>query len=570
MAPPVGGVDRVGRILKDACDAASSRMSKRGPSTAMFWWNEEIAEARCATISAKRAWNRCKRRRDQTGIEGLARSYRAARRNLRRMINRAKRDSWKDLIQAIDEDPWGLPYKIVLNKLRRSTPSLTETLNPVLLEDMMDALFPRGDGWVAPEIGEANWSLDEQDAVSPAEIHFTVTRKGIRNTAPGPDGMRALVLKKIPDETIFLLAECFTACLRDGCFPEPWKWAYLSLIPKAGSSRDRIPKVRPICLLSDVGKTFERIIVTQMKEWMRDNPQADLSDRQYGFREGRSTCDALLKVRGTVEDTVAEGSVVIAVSLDIANAFNTITWRAINEALERKGFPIYIRRIVNAYFSERKVEYLVGDGSLRRRDMMAGVPQGLVVGPLLWNIAYNSVLEGALEEGCTVLCYADDTIILTPADSVEGARVVTNVQVSRTLMRIQRLGLTVAEAKTEVVLFHGRNRPNEFPRVQVGDSEITAGSSMKYRGIMLDSRLSFRSHFEYIVAKATRVNRALCRLMPNLRGPGEAKRQLYARTLQSIILYGALVWSDKLTGRGANWTPIRRLQRTLAVRVIAA
>lgn len=131
------------------------------------------------------------------------------------------------------------------------------------------------------------------------------------------------------------------------------------LIPKETTPDAEIPKVRPICLLNEVGKTFERVIASRINEHMEENSQFELSKNQFGFRKQRSTCDALGKMKRIALEAIEEGEVALAVSLDIANAFNSLPWRHIRTALRGKQFPQYIRRIIDAYLSERSVSYMI-------------------------------------------------------------------------------------------------------------------------------------------------------------------------------------------------------------------
>lgn len=96
--------------------------------------------------------------------------------------------------------------------------------------------------------------------------------------------------------------------MREGVFPGAWKRAKLALIPKGVAQDEGLPKIRPICLLDEIGKIFEYIIAERIKLWMKENPKARLSKSQYGFREGKSTCDVLLEVQRIVSKTTRDGS----------------------------------------------------------------------------------------------------------------------------------------------------------------------------------------------------------------------------------------------------------------------
>ncbi|XP_025264647.1 uncharacterized protein LOC112638028 [Camponotus floridanus] len=110
-----------------------------------------------------------------------------------------------------------------------------------------------------------------------------------------------------------------------------------------------------------------------------------------------------------------------------------------------------------------------------------------------------------------------------------------------------------------------------MPMVTVGSSRIQVGDSMKYLGVMIDGLWNFRSHFKYVENKAVKVNRALNRLMPNLRGPGERKRRLYATIFTSVVMYAAPIWSEAFASASDRVTrPLRRLQRTCAIRSVAS
>lgn len=117
-------VKGIERSLQRACDAAMERVRPGPRRKKVYWWNDTIATARRLSIQARRRWSRAKiRDRDPVEVQELRSAYNAARKNLRKEINIAKLKAWQELINTVDGDPWGLPYRIVLNKLRTTATS---------------------------------------------------------------------------------------------------------------------------------------------------------------------------------------------------------------------------------------------------------------------------------------------------------------------------------------------------------------------------------------------------------------------------------------------------------------
>lgn len=574
----------IGCAVTRACDMAAPRTGRPARRRNSYWWGPRLAELRRRCIRAKRALTKCNsrlRRRTHGSMDipdddrrtELGRIYKLARKELREAIRLAKLNAWNELLASVEADIWGRPYLLVLGRLRRSSPCLTESLDIDTLNGLMDSLFPAGEADVTRELGGPGWSNDL--AIRPAETLAAVMRKRNSNTAPGLDGVRSVIWRRAPRPMILRLTECFSACLRDGVFPDTWKRAGLVLIPKAGKSVDGRPlKVRPICLLSVTGKIFERVIAARMLSWMEEHPSAGFSNNQFGFRQGRSTCDALLRLTSIVEESIADRGVVVAVSLDICNAFNSLPHKQIMRALRAKGFPVYLRNIIRDYLSGRVVEFSVAGGRVMERVVRAGVPQGSVLGPLLWNLTYASVLGTRLWPGCHILGYADDTLIVASANSVDTAGIWATMQTAAVVSRIRRIGLAIAAEKTDAILFHGRRRPSHFPVIRVEHESIEVGRTLKYLGVVLDSRLNFGDHFSYVAAKASKVACSLGRLMPNLRGPSESKRRLYSAVVLSVLMYGSPVWHNAMYPVSAAYrrrqAPMLRVQRFIALRVIAA
>lgn len=579
-------VEWIRKTMAEAADMSVVRVRKAMKRKQAHWWNENIAELRRKCNTSRRKWTKAKSDRKKRADKGrldevnreemvrLEKQYKENKKDLVLAIFHAKEESWKSLIREIDRDPWGIPYKLVINRLRFSSPGLTEVLEEDTLKEVIFKLFPREteveeDGEVVVDKWKDEWD------VSFVETNRTVRRKGARNTAPGVDGINNKMWKKSPN-MINKVAEIYTKCMRAGEFPAQWKRAKLVLIPKGKIEEQKVRKARPICLIDDVGKGLERVIVERIERWTDEMVSKGLhfsavANNQYGFRRNKSTIDALTRVKERVVEARKDGNVAMIISLDIENAFNSIPWKEIKRMMRRKRFPYYLK-ILNSYFENRSVEYVNATGKIIQTKVERGVPQGSVLGPLIWNLVYDRVLKVKKEKGCELIGYtADDTLIVSVADTYDEAKYNASMQVERTICAIRNIGLRVAVEKTEAMIFYGkkgRRPPNDDYFILEG-KKIAIGKKLKYLGMILDSKLSFAEHFRYIQEKVEKVKRALCRLMPNLRGPHESKRRLYAYVVQSIVMYGAPIWYDSFVKNTAIQRPLRKIQRQLAIRIIS-
>lgn len=181
------------------------------------------------------------------------------------------------------------------------------------------------------------------------------------------------------------------------------------------------------------------------------------------------------------------------------------------------------------------------------------MPQGSVLGPLLWNVGYDWALRTVLPSGLSVTCYADDTLIIARGDDFNEAAHLSVVGVTAVVRRIRRIGLEVALQKTEALCFHG---PRHAP------------PPMRYLGLVLDGRWSFYAHFQRLASKLMGAAAALSRLLPNVGGPDMACRRFYVGVVRSMALYGAPpIWADSLVKR-KMFVLLRKPQRVIAVRAI--
>ncbi|XP_070529991.1 uncharacterized protein [Cardiocondyla obscurior] len=194
-------VDWMEEAVTSACDVSMPRV-RRTPRRSTYWWNDDIAELRQKANIQRRILTRCRRNSERRAA--ALEDYKTARMALRVAIRESKARSWEELISDLDEDPWGLAYKVVTKKLRPPAPSVTETLSPVFVKEVVDTLFPKA--CVRNRVGGlfSVQALETEDPEFPEieeeEFSIAAKRSFSGNTAPGPDGLHkkvwALALQK--------------------------------------------------------------------------------------------------------------------------------------------------------------------------------------------------------------------------------------------------------------------------------------------------------------------------------------------------------------------------------------
>jgi len=135
-------------------------------------------------------------------------------------------------------------------------------------------------------------------------------------------------------------------------------------------------------------------------------------------------------------------------------------------------------------------------------------------------------------------------------------------QVARTIKNIKDLKLELSAQKTEIVVFTPDKKAPPIIEITVDRQVIKSKRSLKYLGIIMDDKLTFLDHMEYVSSKVAKITRSLWKIMPNLHGPNERKRRLYANVLSSVVLYAAPVWAHKAAQKGRVQSVLMELRIT--------
>lgn len=554
------------RRMVAACDTTMPRkLEPRNRRRPAYWWNETLSTLRAACLRARRRAQRARRRPDS---EERKEAYRAARAAFKREIKRSKSDCYKELCRDADANPWGDAYRIVMAKMKG--PATPAEMCPEKLKTIVEGLFPNHDptAWPPTPYGENEGVTADDRQVSNDEL-VEVAKRLKAKKAPGPDGIPNVALKAailaFPD----MFRTVLQKCLDEGIFPEMWKIQKLVLLPKPGKPPGDPSSFRPICLLDTLGKLLERIILNRLTKCTES--ERGLSSMQFGFRKGVSTVDA---IRAVLEDAEKASKqkrrgyrYCAVVTIDVKNAFNSASWEAIAAALHRMRVPDYLCQILRSYFQSRVLVYQTNEGQKSMR-VTAGVPQGSILGPTLWNGMYNGVLTLTLPRGVKIVGFADDVCLTVMGESLAEVEVLATEAIDTIEQWMTGAKLQIAHHKTEVLMVSNCKEVQRM-EIDVGGQAIASKRTLKHLGVMIDDRLNFNSHVDYACEKSAKAMNAVARIMPNIGGPRSSTRRLLASVSTSILRYGAPAWAAALKTK-RNRGKLDSAFRLMAVRVASA
>ena len=379
----------------------------------------------------------------------------------------------------------------------------------------------------------------------PKLLDFIVTGQGIKklidNLNPdksiGPDDMHARMLIELKDHLAEPLAFIFNETLRRGKIPQDWKRANVSPIFKKGS-RNLAENYRPISLTSIVCKMMETLIRDRLMQHLKDEKL--LSPKQHGFISGRSTVTQLLNyLDKCIQDTV-DGHVVDAIYLDFAKAFDTVPHRRLLGKMEAYGISGAILEWVKDYLSGRTQTVLVNGERSDTAPVISGIPQGTCLGPLLFVIYINDLLDDIESDG---FLFADDTKIFRKITSA-GDSVTLQADIDRLENWSKKWLLRFHPDKCHVLSLGKIENTAHTHRYSICGKEMEHVGEEKDLGVVIDSELSFDEHISAKVNKANAmvglIRRTFSYLDPKM------FLKLYTAFVRPHLEYAFAVWSPHL------------------------
>ena len=355
------------------------------------------------------------------------------------------------------------------------------------------------------------------------------------NKATGLDRIPCKLLKLSSSIVGPSLAYIFKCCIDAEIFPNEWKIAKVTPLFKKESKRE-LGNYRPISVLPLVSKIFEKIIYCQLYDYLQDNSL--LNTYQSGFRSMHSTLTALLETTNNWSINIDNGVLFI----DLKKAFDTIDHEIILRKLANYGVNQSALRFCGSHLCNRSQKCSVNEALSSASKLTYGVPQGSILGPLLFLIYIND-LPNCLDISCAKM-FADDTNITVPGCTFAQLEQATNSELNNLYNWLKANKLSLNIAKTEFMVISTRQKflagNCSKINIQLDGHPISRVEHTKSLGLNIDDRLSWSNHIKDLCKKISSVIGALRRIRPLI--SQSTAVQIYNALIQPHFDYCAPVW----------------------------
>jgi len=361
------------------------------------------------------------------------------------------------------------------------------------------------------------------------------------NSSPGKDGITPKVIKLTHIHIIHALQHIINLIISTGTVPSCFKLSVVTPIHKSGSKSDK-NNYRPISQINCFAKIFETYIKNCLLSFLKTYNL--LSDKQYGFLSGLSTESAMNQLVSEVLGGFNAQRCSVAVFLDLARAFDTVPHTRLLGKLEGLGVRGKALNLIESYLSNRLQYVKVDDTYSEPKCIKIGIPQGTVLGPLLF-LVYINDLYGIVANS-NIISYADDTAIICSADNWDEAKSKTEHELDKVKRWLDTNFLTLNVQKTRFVAFSVlANHQPLYKTIKISDNNtIEKTNNIKYLGIVIDQHLRWDCHANYLAQKLRKFTYIFYTLRNILNN--QMLKLVYSSLIESIIRYGINIWGSLL------------------------
>ena len=306
-----------------------------------------------------------------------------------------------------------------------------------------------------------------------------------------------------------------------------------------GQSNMICSNYRPISILPIFSKILEKLMHKRITSFLEKHEL--LFKHQYGFQKGKSTEHAILDLHSNIIKAIEKKEKTCLIFLDFAKAFDTINHEILIKKLGHFGIRNTQLKSFDSYLTDRQQCVKIGENTSDYKTVKCGVPQGSVLGPLLFLIYINDIPVSTSKVSFHL--FADDTCLFYSNKDYKQLEIDINRALENIANWLKANKLTLNVKKSNLILFNIQTNAKENPPIKIciGNSELEQKDCAKYLGIYFDKRLSWDTHIEYTNKTLSRGIGILKKIRYYVQG--NTLKNIYNSFIKPYIEYGTLAWS---------------------------
>ncbi|MES9905174.1 MAG: reverse transcriptase family protein [Sedimenticola sp.] len=463
-------------------------------------------------------------------------------------MRRAKRDYERKLIEHVKEDAKSF-WSYVRSKTKtKSTIGDIEDSDGVLNSDCLgkaeilnsffSSVFVNEDTSEVPELPVQDFNYELKDIVVTPELVKKQLLKLNSSKSPGDDQMHPRILKELNNEICESLAVLFNKTISEGRLPSQWKFAVVVPLFKKGNKK-KAENYRPVSLTSVVCKVLESIIRNVMMEHMESSEL--FVKHQHGFRPQHSCVTQLLEVTDEWFDILDKGGNIDCIYLDFRKAFDTVPHMRLSNKLYSYGVRGHVRQWIENFLRDRQQSVRIGTSMSQKSPVTSGIPQGSVLGPILFLIFINDLPEIVTS---AVKLFADDTKLYREIASANDCELIQE-DLNKLSNWTDTWLLRFNAAKCKSMHLGRQNKQHKY-YIEEGDTRINVEQIKleKDIGVNFDNELKFSEHIAICVKKANQKLGLIRRSFDHL--DKDMFITLYKSLVRPTLEYASVIWSPTL------------------------